>query len=135
MRWILKPLRLSNGILLPAGTLVEAPLLAANMDPSNIEDPRTFDGLRYYKLRMQDPAQSTRYQFGVTTAEDLSFGYGFHRCPGGRMANFISKIIIREMLQEYDISYPPEIKERYPSRHLGEIVCIRVCFLSLSPAD
>ncbi|WYZ44885.1 hypothetical protein EsH8_VIII_000201 [Colletotrichum jinshuiense] len=52
-RQVKKPVKLSDGTILPPGTLVFTPSDAIAFDPNFYPDPETFDGLRFYNLRQQ----------------------------------------------------------------------------------
>lgn len=64
-------------------------------------------------MREQNPELDARYQFGANTPEDLGYGYGNHRCPGGRHPNCVAKMLVIEILEEFDIAAPKGISERH----------------------
>ena len=74
----LRPFTFSNGVTVPAGTLVAAPLIAIHTDGENYPNPDKFDGFRFAKLREHDGAAVSGQQSTSTSTEFLTFGYGRH---------------------------------------------------------
>ena len=52
-RKILKSVTLSDGTSLPQGTTVSAPIAMFSSDPDLLEDPKAFDGFRWYKKSLE----------------------------------------------------------------------------------
>jgi cytochrome P450 len=74
-----RPFTFSNGVTIPAGTLVAAPMSAIHMDEEVYSNAQNFDGFRFSKLSGLDgDATETKYQAVTTSSEYLSFGYGRH---------------------------------------------------------
>ncbi|PKS08122.1 hypothetical protein jhhlp_005397 [Lomentospora prolificans] len=118
-RKVLKPLKLSNGQVIPAGVTIEVPAVAINSDDEVFPDAENFDPLRFYRLREiakeQSVAESALNQFVSVSQNSLGFGYGRHACPGRFFAaNEIKLILIHAMLT-YDIGLVGDSKERYPN--------------------
>lgn len=80
LRYVVRDVRLTNGVVLPAGGLV---MLEDDgvTDPLINASPETFDARRYMRLRSQ-PNEESRHQFATTSTDNLVFGYGVHQCPG-----------------------------------------------------
>jgi cytochrome P450 len=79
LRLALRPFTFSNGVTIPAGTLIAIPGSAAHRDEANYHDPDTFDGFRFAKLRESEGDTTTgRYQTVSTSSEHLAFGLGRH---------------------------------------------------------
>jgi cytochrome P450 len=78
-RLVLRPLKLSNGMTIPAGTLLAIPAGETHRDERYLSNPEEFDGFRFAKLREEevDPMK-TRYQAVSTSNEHLPFGLGRH---------------------------------------------------------
>jgi cytochrome P450 len=74
----LRPFTFSNGVTVPAGTIVAAPSSAIHTDGDIYPNPETFDGFRFAKLREHDGAPVVGQQATSTSAEYLAFGYGRH---------------------------------------------------------
>ena len=78
-RLVLRPLELSNGMTIPAGTLVSIPASATHRDEISYPNPDKFDGLRFANLREADGDNMTsRYQSVSTSSENVGFGLGRH---------------------------------------------------------
>ena len=78
-RLALRPFTFSNGVTIPAGTLVVLPLRAIHTDGEIYSNPQEFDGFRFSKLREQEgDAAVAKHQIISTSAEHLAFGFGRH---------------------------------------------------------
>jgi len=79
IRLALRPLKLSNGMTIPAGTLVAVPASATQTDERFYSNPDEFDGFRFARLREREGSTTTsRYQAVSTSSEHLPFGLGRH---------------------------------------------------------
>jgi len=77
VRLAMRPFTFSNGVTVPAGTLVAAPLSAIHTDEGIYSNPEEFDGFRFAKLRENsDDLMASRYQAGTTSTAHLPFGHG-----------------------------------------------------------
>ncbi len=78
-RLVLRPLKLSNGMTIPAGTLVSIPSSATHRDEMTYPNPDEFDGFRFAKLREDEGETVTsRYQAVSASSEHVTFGLGRH---------------------------------------------------------
>ena len=78
-RLALRPLKLSNGMTIPAGTFAAVPASATHRDDMTYPNPDEFDGFRFAKLRENDGETTTsRYQAVSTSTEHVAFGLGRH---------------------------------------------------------
>ena len=78
-RLALRPFTFSNGVTVPAGTLVSVPASATHTDERIYKNANEFDGFRFAKLRESEGDTTTsRYQAVSTSSEHLSFGLGRH---------------------------------------------------------
>jgi cytochrome P450 len=80
-RLALVPFTFSNGVTIPAGTLVSIPGSATHADESIYPNPHEFDGFRFAKLRESEGDASTvtnRHQVVSISADFLTFGLGRH---------------------------------------------------------
>ncbi len=76
-RLALRPFTFSNGVTIPAGTLVAVPANCAHRDEAIYHDPDRFDGFRFAKLRESEGDTTTsRYQTVSVSSENLAFGLG-----------------------------------------------------------
>ncbi|PQE15286.1 ent-kaurene oxidase protein [Rutstroemia sp. NJR-2017a BVV2] len=69
------------------------------------ENPDRFDGLRYYRKRLE-PGQEHKHQFATTDNHTLHFGHGKYGCPGRFMASNTIKMILGQLLLDYDFKFP-----------------------------
>lgn len=115
---------------MPAGSIVELPLVGINSDEEYFRDCDRFDALRFYKLREAKAKQETgtkqaevvaNSQFVSTGPSSLTFGYGRHACPGRFFAVNEIKIILAIILTDYEIKNMGS--ERYANLEYGEMVC------------
>ena len=104
-RIVQKPLTLSDGLHLPAGTHICAASYSISQDPENIPNAQNFDGFRYSNLRKQ-PDQDSKHQFAMTDRNHLHFGRGKYACPGRFFASAELKMIIAHLILRYDFKYP-----------------------------
>jgi cytochrome P450 len=79
-RLALRPFTFSNGVTIPAGTLLALPVHSVHMDEELHPNAQEFDGFRFFKLREKerDDVLETRHQLVTASAELLSFGLGRH---------------------------------------------------------
>ena len=76
-RLALRPLKLSNGMTIPAGTLVAIPVSAIHRDEISYPNPDVFDGFRFSKLReVEGDAVANKYLAVSTSTENVNFGLG-----------------------------------------------------------
>lgn len=127
-RYVQKPITFKDGTHIPAGTFIETPSLAVLHDAKHYPDPETFNPYRFYDLRTDEKTPDpnsfrTResYQFVSVTKENTSFGYGKHACPGRFFAANEIKLIMARILLQFDVRFPPDVKERYPNFYVGSI--------------
>ncbi|KAK1573014.1 cytochrome P450 [Colletotrichum navitas] len=127
-RKVLKSMKLPNGQTIPKGLFVEVPISGVNLDPEFFPDPEVFDALRFYKLReaKEHAASGTQAaevvmqaQFVSVGATHLTFGYGKHACPGRFFAVNEIKMIMANLLRNYDIRLPDNVSERYKNLIFG----------------
>ncbi|KAF8467574.1 cytochrome P450 [Russula ochroleuca] len=97
-RLALRPFTFSNGVTVPAGTLIAIPACATHTDERIYPNPDGFDGFRFSKLResiKRCPASS----------EHLAFGLGRHTCPGRFFAVNELKALFAHIVATYDVKF------------------------------
>lgn len=118
-RYILKPVRLSDGTKIPAGTSIAVPALPTLQDPALYANPSSYDPYRFARLRAGDApdlmhyASREMYQFISVTKENMGFGYGRHACPGRFFAANEIKMICARVLLNYEIKLPDGVQGCY----------------------
>ncbi|KAH9066646.1 cytochrome P450 [Lactarius vividus] len=104
-RIALRPFTFSNGVTVPAGTLVAVPSAATHMDGEIYPNPEEFDGFRFARLRERDGVSVAGQLATSTSAEYLAFGYGRHACPGRFFAVNEVKALLAHVVVTYDIKF------------------------------
>ena len=105
-RNILQELTLPNGQVLPRGAHTLLPIEPHAFEDPKLKDPDAFDGLRYYKMRQQQQEYANKLQFATVDKYNLHFGLGKHACPGRFLASNTIKMILGQLLLEYDFRFP-----------------------------
>ncbi|KAJ3580339.1 hypothetical protein NPX13_g217 [Xylaria arbuscula] len=121
-RKVARPLKFEDGTTLPVGTYITMPSHAVATDPDIYSNPETFDGFRFYDKRMSAKVEANRHQFATTGPESLAFGQGKTACPGRFFAASNIKVVLANLLLNYDISFPPGQTERPKNLHKGGLV-------------
>ncbi|KAH6896727.1 cytochrome P450 [Thelonectria olida] len=113
-------IHLSTGHTLPKGTRICFPSFAVHTDPktttyspaynpAGYTPPDQFDGMRFYNLRNM-AGKENRHQFATAGPESLVFGYGNHTCPGRFFASNEIKIILVELLMNWDFRLKGDVE-------------------------
>jgi hypothetical protein len=105
-RKVLKPVHLSDGTVLPAGTFISMPTYSIARDPSFYDSPNKFQPFRFYDLRQRNPEDINRHQLTSTGPTSLAFGYGQAACPGRAFAAVEMKMILGHLVYLYDFKFP-----------------------------
>lgn len=104
IRKVIKPINLSDGTHLPAGTKLLTPLAGISHDGRFYPDPERFDALRFYRLRQESADDANRHQFaGIGDSVNMHFGAGKHACPGRFFAGNAIKMMLAYFLLHYDL--------------------------------
>ena len=113
IRKVMRPIDLSDGTHLPAGTSLLTPLAGISRDERFYSNPNSFDGLRFWRLRQRSPVpdgsskgmsdDAGRWQFTSVGDAHVNFGLGRHACPGRFFAAVEAKMILAYLLLRYDI--------------------------------
>ena len=74
-RKVKKDFPFSNGIVVPAGTLISTPGFSTHHDSSLFKDAEDMDAFRFHKKREKE-GNNTKYQMVTMTDEYLLFGVG-----------------------------------------------------------
>jgi len=98
--------RLADGTIIPQGFAVVVNAKNVHMDPEKYPNPQVFDMFRFSKMR-DDEESSVRHDFTTLDKDFLPFGAGRHACPGRFFAAMELKIILAQLLLNYDFSLPP----------------------------
>jgi cytochrome P450 len=80
-RLALRPFTFSNGVIIPAGTLIAVPSSAIHMDEEIYSNPERFDGFRFSKLsgcNRNGDVTMTGHSAVSISPKHLAFGLGRH---------------------------------------------------------
>lgn len=99
------PLTLTDGTYIPAGTQLCTASYHISQDSSFATDANTFNGFRYYEKR-QVSEEAERNLFVSTDKDHHHFGHGRYACPGRFFASDVLKMILGQMILDYDFKYP-----------------------------
>ncbi|KAF4633486.1 hypothetical protein G7Y89_g4629 [Cudoniella acicularis] len=113
VRLVHTDLTLPTGHTLPKGTRFALPsyivhtsptteTFSPTYNPPGTKPPTEFDGFRFSNLRSM-PGKENKHQFVTTSPDSLNFGYGNHACPGRFFAGNEIKVILIELLRNWDI--------------------------------
>ncbi|KAI0000304.1 cytochrome P450 [Russula vinacea] len=105
-RVALRPFTFSNGVTVPAGTLVSVPACAIHTDERIYPKADEFDGFRFAKLcKSEGDSMTSKYQSVSVSSEHLAFGLGRHACPGRFFAVNEAKVLFAHILATYDVKF------------------------------
>ncbi len=96
---------LSDGILLPQGTIISMASGPMAVSSRYHSSPDAFDGLRFHRMR-QDSKSSNAHHLTTTGLGSLMFGHGKYACPGRFFAALESKLVLMHVLLYYDLKLP-----------------------------
>ncbi|GBE89830.1 Cytochrome P450 monooxygenase paxP [Sparassis crispa] len=103
-RKAMKDITLSNGTMIPKGTLIVAAAAPMHLDKENYLNADVFDPFRFSNLRAGE-GEGTKYQFVSTSPEYIPFGHGKHACPGRFFAASELKVMLAYVVLNYDIKF------------------------------
>ncbi|KAK7058639.1 hypothetical protein VNI00_002275 [Paramarasmius palmivorus] len=100
----LRDFTFSNGLVVPAGTLILTSLRATHFDEAYYPNPTEFDAFRSFKKR-ETENESLKHQMVTPDVGYLAFGTGKHACPGRFFAVNELKLLVTHTLLHYDIRF------------------------------
>jgi len=105
-RYAVVDFTLSDGTSLPAGTVLGISSDSVHRDPRIYEDPQTFDGFRFIKMKERAALEGhpdKKFDMVTTNADFVAFGQGRHACPGRYFASAEIKLIFAHIITTYDV--------------------------------
>ncbi|KAF4627737.1 hypothetical protein G7Y89_g10414 [Cudoniella acicularis] len=113
-------IKLSTGHTIPKGTHIMFPSYPLQISPlsesfspayngPDYKPPSEFDGMRFYKLRAME-GKENKHQFVTTAPDSLNFGYGNHACPGRFFASNEIKIVLIELLKNWEFRLKGDVE-------------------------
>ena len=112
---MISPIELSDSkTKLPRGATIVIPGGPISRDELFYDDPMHFDGRRFFRSNQDDESHNRPSRQDYTGIEpgNLSWGSGRFTCPGRWYAEALIKLILADLLVQYDISFPKEQTER-----------------------
>ncbi|XP_006458669.1 hypothetical protein AGABI2DRAFT_115703 [Agaricus bisporus var. bisporus H97] len=105
----------TDGTLIPAGSFLGV-AGSATQSKNAFEDAHEFKGFRFAEMRDRDEGlDSMKHQMVSLDAEHIIFGYGRHACPGRFFAVHEIKIMLAQIILEYDVQMENGSMDRPPS--------------------
>ncbi|EWG50710.1 hypothetical protein FVEG_09850 [Fusarium verticillioides 7600] len=111
---------LPDGTFVPKGTKLEINTCSIHKDHELYENPEEFNGLRFHEWR-KEPGKEKKYMYSSSGTDDLSWGFGRHACPGRYLSAINIKLIMAELLINYDIKLPDGVSR--PENIEFEVLC------------
>ncbi|KAI8630064.1 putative cytochrome P450 [Xylariaceae sp. FL1651] len=102
-RKMMKDHTLSSGDVLPKNAHISFAGVPMSLAEPTFEKPEEFDGFRFERLRRNKETDHNGLQFTSSYSGSLHFGHGRYMCPGRFMGSLISKLLVIEFLQRYDL--------------------------------
>ncbi|RDW73039.1 hypothetical protein BP6252_06946 [Coleophoma cylindrospora] len=129
-RIVTSPITLTSGHVLPKGTHFVIPSYAIGTSEATPifssslgQPPLEFDGFRFNKLRAL-PGHENKHQFASTSTDSLFFGHGTHACPGRFFAANEIKVIMVELLRNWDVRLAAADNGKRPANMITQLQCI-----------
>ncbi|KAK2041355.1 cytochrome P450 [Colletotrichum somersetense] len=110
--------------LLPKGVFVTTGLVNVVADETYYPEANSFNPYRFMDLRSgktEDPLQYQNKELISVTKENMSLGFGRPSCPGRFFASNEIKVVMAELLTNYDVRLPDGVTERYKNIVNGDI--------------
>ena len=105
-RYVLEDYTFSDGITVPAGTIIGISTASIHLDPAVYEDPLKFDEFRFIKMKERavlDGYPDKHYDVVTINPEFIAFGQGKSPCPGRFYASAAIKLLLAHIIVTYDI--------------------------------
>lgn len=102
IRKAMKDVILSDGTVIPAGTLCGVAAECTHLDEDSYDDAAVFKPFRFADMR-EDESERIKYQYVNTSPEYVAFGHGKHACPGRFFAAYELKVVLAILLIKYDV--------------------------------
>jgi len=112
-RYTLVDFTFSDGTFIPAGTVISVPSDGVQLDPQTYEDPLTFDGFRFIKMKERAALQGypdKNYDVVTVNSEFVAFGQGRHACPGRYFASAEMKLVLAHIVSTYDVKLMDDVR-------------------------
>ncbi|PCH44104.1 cytochrome P450, partial [Wolfiporia cocos MD-104 SS10] len=103
IRKAIQDITLSDGTLIPTGTICAAAAFPLHHDKEYYADPDEFNPFRFSDMRASSEGNNVKHQYVNTSSEYIAFGHGKLACPGRFFASIELKAILAYLIINYDI--------------------------------
>ncbi|KZT08802.1 cytochrome P450 [Laetiporus sulphureus 93-53] len=104
IRKALKDVTLSDGTVIPAGTIVGSAADATHYDDESYNIPHDFKPYRFSNMRAKE-SDRIKHQYVSTSPEYIPFGHGKHACPGRFFVANELKAVLAYIVLNYDVKF------------------------------
>ncbi|KZT08801.1 cytochrome P450 [Laetiporus sulphureus 93-53] len=104
IRKVLKDVTLSDGTVIPAGTIVGSAAESTHYDDESYDLPYDFRPYRFSDMRAEE-SDRIKHQYVSTSPEYIPFGHGKHACPGRFFAANELKTALAYIVMNYDVKF------------------------------
>ena len=123
VRKVITPHTFVDGTYAPKGVWVCSPAATIHYSPDLYENPETFDGFRFYRMRQLE-GNAHRYQVASPSLDYLAFGIGKFSCPGRFFATNQLKVAVAYILCNYKLRLNGGVCGKKPPNFCSGIVCL-----------
>lgn len=120
IRKALKDVTLSDGTVIPTGTLIAVAAEGTHYDEGSYDNPYIFNPFRFSDMR-GDEGERIKHQYVSTSSEYVSFGHGKHACPGRFFASNELKAILSRLILDFDMKFGGD-GQRPPNQWFGSSI-------------
>ena len=92
-----------HGKTIPKGSIFVLDVRSVGMDPSVVKDPDIFDPSRWSKEQVEN-RRGTRAEVLDHPLYKEPFSAGARKCPGSRVANYETKIMLAQLVLDWKIT-------------------------------
>jgi len=123
IRKVITPHTFVDGTYAPKGVWVCSSTTTIHHSPDLYENPETFDGFRFYRMRQLE-GNAHHYQMASPGLDYLVFGIGKNSCPGRFFATNELKIAVAYILCNYRLRLNGGVGGKKPPSVCSGIVCL-----------
>lgn len=113
----MSPFGLSDGTWIPKGTYIAVAGEGMALDADFYPEPERFDGRRFLDKETGLPVSPERNFHGIEPGNAM-WGSGRLTCPGRHFASVLSKMIVANLLLQYDVALPAGQTELRPGAEM-----------------
>jgi cytochrome P450 len=114
---VVSPWTFDDGLHIPAGTQLSFPNQQLNLDTDIHPDAGSFDAERFLRKRMQ--GDLNKHHFASVSEDSITWGSGYHACPGRFLAQDALKLLFIYLLENFDFKHAKDGQKRPKDMHHG----------------